>query len=203
MMFIAIEGFSGTGKTTLAKRLERRGWLRLTESAHALSKQVPVADRADTFSDFSLIGATMQYCSIISTNRASRNIVSEGYLLGDLAYARIRYDLGKSVAFPALLSLVKAVLAEKPMRPDLYILLRARAKTIGERQLGKGSREKNTSGFFRQRYYSAIMEMHQRLGQDNLKVVSSDGGGSHTFRAVLRLLEEGGISDAGTAGESL
>jgi thymidylate kinase len=203
LAFIVIEGFSGTGKTTLAKRLERHGWLRLTESAHAVPRQVPVADRADTFSDFSLIGATLQYCSIISMNRTSRNIVSEGYLLGDLAYARIRYDLGKSIAFPALLALVKRVLAEKSMRPDLYVLLRARAETIGERQLGKASREKNISEFFRQRYYSAIMEMHQRLGQDNLEVVSSEGGGNQTLQAILSLVKERGISDRMKTGRSL
>ena len=203
MAFVVIEGFSGTGKTTLAKKLERRGWLRLTESAHALPKQVPVADRADTYSDFSLVGATMQYCSLISANRGKRNIVSEGYLLGDLAYARIRYDLGKSNAFPALLALVKRVLVEKPMRPDLYVLLEAAAETIGERQLGKGSREKNISEFFRQRYYSAIREMHQRLGQDNVEVVNSDRGGNETLRTLLRLLKERGLSDLGKEGKSL
>jgi len=59
MAFIVLEGFSGTGKTSLAMGLERRGWLRLQESAHAVPKDVPVAERADTAADFSLLGATM------------------------------------------------------------------------------------------------------------------------------------------------
>ena len=88
-------------------------------------------------------------------------------------------------------------MVEKPLRPDLYILLEARAETIGERQLGKGSREKNISEFFRQHYYSAIREMHQRLGQDNVEVVSSDGGGAVTLRTLLRLLRERGLSEVG------
>src|SRR5713226_8782971 len=66
MAFIVLEGFSGTGKTSLASGLERQGWLRLQESAHAVPKDVPVADRADTPADFSLLGATMVYSSIIS-----------------------------------------------------------------------------------------------------------------------------------------
>ena len=87
MTFIVLEGFSGTGKTSLALGLEKRGWVRLQESAHAVPRDVPVADRADTAADFSLLGATMTYSSVVSKLRGTRKIVSEGYLLSDLAYA--------------------------------------------------------------------------------------------------------------------
>ncbi len=76
MAFVVLEGFSGTGKTTLAKGLESMGWVRLQESAHAVPRDVPVADRADTAADFSLLGATLIYSSIISKTScqdASRN----------------------------------------------------------------------------------------------------------------------------------
>ncbi|MDG6994188.1 MAG: hypothetical protein JRN36_04790, partial [Nitrososphaerota archaeon] len=108
MTFVALEGFSGTGKTSLAVRMEGMGWLRLQESAHAVSRDVPVADRADTAADYSLLGATMTYSSIIASQRQARNIVSEGYLTSDLAYAKIRMELGKSTAYPRMLSMVKA-----------------------------------------------------------------------------------------------
>src|SRR5579863_7351068 len=141
--FVVLEGFSGTGKTSLAIGLEKMGWLRLAESAHVVPTDVPVADRADTPADFSLLGATMVYSSIISKKRQSRNIVSEGYLLSDLAYARVRYDLGKSKAFPAMLEVCRKILGDETLRPDLYILLDAGADTIGNRQQKKDDREKN------------------------------------------------------------
>lgn len=193
MVFVALEGFSGTGKTSLATGLERMGWLRLAESAHVVPKDIPVADRADTYADFSLVGATLQYCSIIAENRGKRNIVSEGYLLGDLAYARIRYDLDKSDAFPVLLTLVKKVLADKKMQPDLYLLLKAKTDTIGKRQLAKDEREKNLSDFFQNRYYSAIMEMHQRLGQDKLEVVYTETDPGKTLATILKVLRDKGL----------
>lgn len=192
-MFIVIEGFSGTGKTSLAKGLEERGWLRLAESAHVVPREVPVADRADTYADYSLVGATMQYSSIIANNRDRRDIVSEGYLLGDLAYARIRYDLGKSDAFPVLLTLVKRILSDKRMQPDLYILLKARTETINHRQVAKDERERNLTEYFQNRYYSAITEIHERLEQDRVEVVPSDSDASETLGEILRILKRKGL----------
>ena len=193
MVFIVLEGFSGTGKTSLAKGLEAKGWLRLTESAHVVPSQVPVADRADTYADYSLVGATMQYCSIIASNREKRDIVSEGYLLGDLAYARIRYDLGRSDAFPVMLTLVKRILSDDKMQPDLYVLLKARPETISRRQVTKDEREKNLTEFFQQRYYTAITDIHARLGQSQLETVYTDGGQTETLAEILRVLKEKGL----------
>ena len=143
MVFVVLEGFSGTGKTTLAKGLEARGWVRFQESAHAVPREVPVADRADTSADYSLLGATMMYSSMISSLRGTRNVVSEGYLLSDLAYARIRYDLGKSRAFPVMLETCRNLLKETSLRPDLYIVLYAGSDTIDLRQRLKDERERN------------------------------------------------------------
>ena len=190
MVFVVLEGFSGTGKTTLAKGLESRGWLRLPESAHVVPKEVPVADRADTFADYSLVGATMVYSSAISRLRGTRNIVSEGYLLSDLAYARIRYDLGKSDAFPALLTLCKRIFADESMRPDLYILLEAKSETINLRQMSKDEREKNQSDFFHTRYYSALAELHEKLGEDKLEKVYTDTNLTRTLETILALLRK-------------
>ncbi len=195
MVFIVLEGFSGTGKTTLARGLERRGWLRLAESAHAVPSEVPVADRADTFADYSLLGATMTYASLIARHREGRNVVSEGYLLSDLAYARIRYDLGKSEAFPAMLALCKTILSDHLMRPDLYILLKARTETISERQTRKNEREQNLDEFFRNRYYSAITEIHERLGEDRLETVYTDSDLDATLAAILSLLRRNQLVD--------
>ncbi|MDV3244184.1 MAG: AAA family ATPase [Nitrososphaerales archaeon] len=188
MGFVVLEGFSGTGKTTMARGLERRGWLRLAESAHVVPKDVPVAERADTLADYSLMGATMVYCSLISKFRNTRSIVSEGYLLSDLAYARIRYDLGKSEAYPAMLAMCKRILSDKRLQPDLYILLEARTETISERQQRKNEREKNVDEFFRKRYYTAIAEMHERLGQDKVETVYTDSDLGATLEAIIALL---------------
>lgn len=185
-----LEGFSGTGKTTLAKRLEEQGWIRLKESAHAVPKQVPVAERADTYADYSLLGATMVYASEISKLRGKRRLVSEGYLLSDLAYARIRYDLKKSRAFPAMLSLCKQIISEPAMRPDLYILLKARTGTISARQKRKNSREKNLNDFFRKRYYSAIQDIHERLGEDRVEIVYTDSDSSATLGEIHARLKK-------------
>lgn len=174
----------------MAKRLEAQGWVRLQESAHALPKQVPVAERADTYADYSLLGATMVYASEISRLRERRRLVSEGYLLSDLAYARIRYDLKKSKAFPAMLSICKQIISEPAMRPDLYILLKARTETISSRQMRKNRRDKNLNEFFRKRYYSAIMDLHERLGEDRLETVYTDSDSSATLRTIHALLRK-------------
>jgi thymidylate kinase len=189
LVFIVLEGFSGTGKTTLAKRLEAQGWIRLQESAHAVPKNVPVAERADTFADYSLLGATMVYASEISKLRGRRKLVSEGYLLSDLAYARIRYDLKKSKAFPAMLSMCKQIISDPEMRPDLYILLKAKTETISVRQLRKNSREKNVNDFFRRRYYTAIRDIHERLGEDRVETIYTDSDSSATLRQIHAVLK--------------
>ena len=189
MAFIVLEGFSGTGKTSLAMGLERRGWLRLQESAHALPKDVPVADRADTAADFSLLGATMTYCSIISKMRQTRNVVSEGYLLSDLAYAKIRYELKKSDAYPSMVAMCKRILEEPAMRPDLYILLEAGPDTIDLRQKGKDDRERNVTEFFRTRYRTALAELHEELREKKPVIVETDSDTEATLDAILRVLE--------------
>ena len=193
MTFIVLEGFSGTGKTTLAKTLERRGWLRLTESAHAVSSEIPVGERANTFSDYSLVGATMQYASIIARSRLDRDIVAEGYFLSDLAYALIRYDLRKSAAFPHLLEMVRNVLRERVLQPDLYLLLRAHSATIRRRQEEKNEREKNVSKFFRERYYTAIEYIHGELRQGKLEIVNTDSDAEKTLARIIVKLRRHGI----------
>jgi thymidylate kinase len=188
MAFVVLEGFSGTGKTSLAMGLERQGWLRLQESAHAVPRDVPVAERADTAADFSLLGATMTYSSIITKLRGSRNIVSEGYLLADLAYAKIRYELKKSDAYPAMVAMVKRILEEPAMRPDLYILLKAGPQTIDLRQTGKGDRERNASEYFRTRYYTALAEIHAELKEERTEIVQTDSDVDATLGAILEIL---------------
>jgi len=188
MVFIVLEGFSGTGKTSLAMGLEGLGWLRLQESAHAVPKDVPVADRADTAADFSLLGATMMYSSVISKLRHTRNIVSEGYLLGDLAYAKIRYELKKSDAYPDMVSMVKRVLEVPAMRPDLYIVLKARTETINHRQTNKGERERNVTEFFRTRYYTALDEIHKELKEEKVEVVETESDLEGTLQNILEIL---------------
>ncbi|HME18156.1 MAG TPA: hypothetical protein VKF15_00270 [Nitrososphaerales archaeon] len=193
MVFVALEGFSGTGKTTLAVGLEKLGWMRLTESAHAVPKVVPVAERADTCADFSLLGATMVYSSVISRLRGEKRIVSEGYLLSDLAYARVRSELGKSEAYPSMLEMCRTVLRQKSLRPDLYILLEARQDTIDARQQAKDDRERNITEFFRTRYYTALAEIHEELGEANVEKVYTDSDPAVTLEAVIGVLKKKGL----------
>jgi len=190
MAFIVLEGFSGTGKTTLARRLERLGWLRLPESAHALPDHVPVADRGDTYSDYSLLGATLTYSSAISRLRETRDMVSEGYLLSDLAYAKIRFELKKSAAYPALLAICREVLTNSKIRPDLYIILEAEHKMLHNRQVGKKKRDRNMTAFFRARYYTALAEIHKELGEWNFEKVYTDSDSKVTLKAVLALMRK-------------
>lgn len=196
MAFIVLEGFSGTGKTSLAMGLEKMGWLRLTESAHSVSKDVPVAERADTAADFSLLGATMMSSSVISKLRGTRNIVSEGYLLGDLAYAKIRYELKKSDAYPSMVTLVKRMLQEPSLRPDLYILLRAGQEVIDIRQKGKDEREKNLTEFFRTRYYTALAEIHDEMGEGSIETVETNSDIEATLSVILGVLARHRVTGA-------
>lgn len=130
----------------------------------------------------------MVYSSLISKFRGERNIVSEGYLLSDLAYARIRYELKKSTAFPAMMSLCKKILSEPPMKPDLYIILLAGAETIGRRQRNKNKRERNVTEFFRTRYYSALDEIHDELKESNIERLETDGDPSLTLGRILEVV---------------
>ena len=196
MAFIVLEGFSGTGKTTLAMGLERNNWLRLQESAHAVPKEVPLADRADTAADFSLLGATMVYCSVISRLRQAKNIVSEGYLLSDLAYAKIRYELKKSEAYPAMVAICRRVLEEPALRPDLYILLKAGADTLDLRQRSKGERERNQEDAFRQRYYTALAEIHAELGEGRIEEVETDSDSEASLRSIFEAVKRSRVVTA-------
>ncbi len=189
MTFIVLEGYSGTGKTSLAMGLERRGWLRLQESAHAVPKDIPVAERADTAADFSLLGATMMYSSLISKLRRTRNIVSEGYLIGDLTYAKIRYELKMSDAYPDMVTMVKRVLREQYMRPDLYILLKAGPEVINKRQQTKNERERNLTEFWRTRYYSANAEIHRELKEENIAVVETESDTDVSLGKIFEAIE--------------
>jgi len=188
MAFIVLEGFSGTGKTSIAKGLESKGWLRLQESADAVPMDVPVAERADTAADFSLLGATMTYSSIIAKLRQTRMIVSEGYLLGDLAYARIRYELKKSDAYPSMLVMVRRILEDPSLKPDLYIMLKAGSDIIDQRQKNKGERERNITEFFRTRYYTALAEIHEELKQMEVEEVQTDTDLDVTLGNIIEVL---------------
>jgi len=188
LVFVVLEGFSATGKTSLAMGLEKMGWLRLQESAHAVPKEVPVAERADTAADFSLLGATMMYSSLITKLRGKRDIVSEGYLLGDLAYAKIRFELKKSDAYPSMLSMCRRILEEPAMRPDLYLLLKAGPQTIDLRQKYKDERERNIDEFFRTRYYTALAEIHAELGEGSSEVVETDTDLEVTLQKIVEIL---------------
>jgi len=188
MAFVVLEGFSGTGKTTIARRLEKLGWLRLQESAHALPDHVPVAERGDTSSDYSLLGATLAYSSTISRMRGSHRLVSEGFLLSDLAYSKIRFELKKSNAYPAMLRMCREVLSDPVMRPDLYVLLTAEPETIGHRQAAKTPRDRNSTEFFRSRYYTAIEEIHRELGETNVEGVHTGSKTGETLKRVLAAL---------------
>ncbi|MGD0319470.1 MAG: hypothetical protein ABSB56_07230 [Nitrososphaerales archaeon] len=189
MTFLVLEGFSGTGKTTLARHLEERGWLRLQESAHALPDHVPVAEHGDTYSDYSLLGTTLAYSSAISRLRKTRDLVSEGYLLSDLAYAKIRFELKKSTAYRALLTFCREVLKNPEVRPDLYIILEAQHNTPDNRPVRKDGKARRMAMFSRAKYYAALAEVHKDLGELNAERVYTDSDSRVTLKTVLALMK--------------
>jgi thymidylate kinase len=194
MAFVVLEGFSGTGKTTLARRLEKRGWLRLQESAHALPDHVPIADMGDTYSDYSLLGATLTYTSTISRLRGTRDVVSEGYLLSDLAYAKIRFEMKKSEAYPAMLALCREVLAIPRMRPDLYVLLDTGLETIDDRRIKKNERDRNPMELFRAKYNAALAEIHEEMDEMNIEKVHTDSDAERTLETVLAAVKKRSVA---------
>lgn len=189
MAFIVLEGFSGTGKTTIANLLEKKGWLHLTESAHAVSSDVPLADRADVYSDYSLIGATLRTCGVIAHNRKHRNIVSEGFLVNDLTYSLIRQKRGQSDAASEMFTIVGSVLRRPLLHPDLYVLLIADDKTIMKRQKLKSDRDRLTNRFFRKTFYSTIRDLHELFGHTNVVEVRTDKGPEAAVDEILADLE--------------
>lgn len=187
LMFIALEGYSGSGKTTVARMLERRGWLRLAESANILPNDIKVGDRADKYSDYSLFGATMTHSATIASQRQKRRIVSEGYLISDLAYALIRYKLKMSDAFPKLFQIARDFLRDEKLRPDVYILLTANEQTIRSHQRRKSSRDRIITESFYESYYTGIERLHRRLGQQPIIKVQT----SSNVYTTLKKIESG------------
>ena len=88
-----------------------------------------------------------------------------------------------------MVAMVKRILEEEALRPDLYILLKAGQETISNRQLGKGERERNTAEFFRTRYYTALAEIHEELNETNIEEVETDHDVEVTLSSVIETLE--------------
>ena len=132
----------------------------------------------------------MTYTSTISRLRGMRDLVSEGYLLSDLAYAKIRFELKKSTAYPAMLALCRELLLVPGMRPDLYLLLEAGPETIGDRQAGKNARDRNSTEFFRARYYSALAEIHDELEETKVEKVYTDSHAERTLEEVIAAMKK-------------
>lgn len=190
MAFIVLEGFSGTGKTTIANMFEKKNWLHITESAHAIAQEIPVADRGDVYSDYSLIGATLRNSGIIAGNRRKRNIVGEGYFVSDLAYAMIRQRRGLSEAASEFFPIVHNVIKKKRLQPDLYVLLTASDRSILRRQRLKSDRDRLTNRFFMDNFNTIIMDLHQLFGHKNVVAVSNDKGREATFRNIREIMKK-------------
>ena len=188
MAFIVLEGFSGTGKTSLAKMLERDGWVRITESAHSLPADIPLADRADTYSDYALLGQVLTFAPRIKRLRTKSKVVAEGYFLSDLAYFKIRQTLGLSTAFPAIYTFVSNVMEDSALVPDHYILLHAESSEIRRRQARKRARDRNESSYFFEKYYEFIEEFHRALNQQNYTIVASHPNRRETYLEIRRVL---------------
>ena len=190
MAFVVLEGFSGTGKTTIANMFEKKNWLHITESAHAIANEIPVADRGNVYSDYSLIGATLRTSGIIAGNRRKRNIVSEGYFISDLAYAMIRQKQGLSEAASEFFPIVGHVIKKKKLQPDLYVLLTASDRSILKRQKLKSDRDRLTNKFFRDNFNTIIMDLHQLFGHKNIVIVSTDKGRDATYRQIVDIMQK-------------
>ena len=185
LTFVVLEGFSGTGKTTVANALEQIGWLHLTESAHTVSVDIPLADRADIYSDYSLFGATLKTTGIIAHNRDRRNIVSEGFLVNDLTYSLIRQKRGQSDAASEFFSIVGSVLNKPALKPDLFVILMADEKAIMKRQKLKSDRDRLTNRFFRDTFYQTLNDLHALFGHRNTIVIRTDKGKDEAVKEIL------------------
>lgn len=189
MVFVAIEGFSGSGKTTICKYLTKLGWTVIQESASLVPKYVSLADRANTYSDYSLIGSVLMYSFLISRKRKGK-LVADGYLLSDLAYSKLRYEKGLSKAYPNLEYFLINVLKDKVLRPDAYFVLKPSFRTIIKRQKLKNQREKNVNRYFMKRYYEVLFSYHETLGDKNVYLVGTDGPISEIKSQILKLVEK-------------
>jgi thymidylate kinase len=189
MVFIALEGFSGTGKTTISRLLARRGWVAIPESAHFVPKTVPLADRGNTYSDYALIGATLTSSYDIVNLRRERNVVADGYIVSDLTYSKIRYERGQSKAYPVLRRFVFSLLKDKLLVPDLFVVLKADEDTIYRRQKYKEEREKNINIYFMERYYKILYMLHREMGH-NFTNLSTDERKEKTERKIVEMVEK-------------
>jgi thymidylate kinase len=174
MVFIALEGFSGTGKTTISRNLYNKGWVSIPESAHVVPDSVPLADRGNTYSDYALIGASLMRMYEIASLRKNKYVVADGYIVSDLTYAKIRYEKGLSNAYPALYNFVKSILGDENIVPDLFIVLTAKEKTIKERQRFKEERDKNLSKYFMKRYYRILYGLHKEMRHKFVNLSTDD-----------------------------
>lgn len=189
LTFLVLEGFSGTGKTSLADLFERDGWLRITESAHMIPQEIPVAEKANTYSDYALIGQVLTATYRIAEARGAKRIVAEGYFLSDLAYFKIRHALKLSQAYPILYTLTRSLLQDSRLRPDLYILLRADEDEIIKRQAHKVIRDRLQNRYFMTKYYEFIREFHQEFDQPNYVEVNSNSNDRQTYERIQEALQ--------------
>jgi len=193
LTFLVLEGFSGTGKTALARLFERDGWLRIPESAHLVPEHVPLADRANTLADYALVGAVLSAAYRIAQERTARNIVAEGYLLSDLAYFKVRETLGTSTAFIPIRALVHEVLRDARLVPDLYAVLRISPVELHRRQARKAHRDRLQNQYFAEKYYEFLAELHHEFGDPPQVEVSANAGDEATYQALRRILADCGL----------
>lgn len=75
-------------------------------------------------------------------------MISEGYLLSYLAYAKIRFELKKSTAYPAMLALSRDVFAMTEVRLDLYYPSGGKIRHISKQKGGGRIRRQKLGGYF-------------------------------------------------------